>query len=889
MMKRMRWAAVAVAVGMAFGANGAAWKGVTSNPRNACFAKGTPVVVTLSATGLVANATHTLEIGIYDEFDKLLTTLPGTTVKADAAGAWKRDITMPAMDYGFYRVRPRVDGALVLPQEGSMPAGGLTYAVLHDPATRPLYPQDDTFFGLHGSSAGQEPWMGARMGLGMQRGNKGCATYEDFRKKYDAGEIAWKQYGLLNVNLQHRMMGANSSYHKYLPPEALAFAKTNKQMWAWFDTPERERWLATAWENMARENAGRDFGRAHGFVTRYYESQWEPELTTPSRDLIVRAAKISYEAIHRGDPEAVVIGPTLSTAGTTATLRELFEKGLGKYIDAYCVHNYAECPPEPNDFVSNVRATKALVRSYMKPGAKLCGTENGCGRLATLKGETEQLQGVLRQQLILLGEGFAFNCAFYGYDFGEDCRANYGFCYNLMAPKHAWAPERIAPRPSFVALSAASWFLEGHRPTCVIEWLGETTLGYAYQSRAGHCVVALWDWGGNAPEVEIPVGRESVVVGDAMGKERTVATPGGKLKLTLSGMPQYVLDVSPEIWGREAQAKLKWSERKFVDPKKAAAPLHVEGIRPAVANGELGVAVTVANTADAPREGVVETRIHGRPEARREVAVALAAHETREVVVAFDGFQADPFACHEVQARVTPKGEGAAQAHEAKAKLNFFPVMPRKAGEPLKFLDVPQNVVLNADVYKGADDVKAKMAAAWAKDGLILAFEVEDDDFCQEKRNWGTWDGDSIQVGLAKDKDVRGTANAYADDLNRALSEMTLALTKDGPAAYRTMTWEPTRCPAGGPAEGAKGAIAADDMPLKVTKEELGGGRVRVRYAACVPWRFLNVGEPEAGMTVNFAATVNDRDAGRRDQVRLGVFELKNGTPRQFGTLVLGE
>ena len=136
---------------------------------------------------------------------------------------------------------------------------------------------------------------------------------------------------------------------------------------------------------------------------------------------------------------------------------------------------------------------------------------------------------------------------------------------------------------------------------------------------------------------------------------------------------------------------------------------------------------------------------------------------------------------------------------------------------------------------------------------------------------------------------MRGTANAYADDLNRALSEMTLALTKDGPAAYRTMTWEPTRYPMGGPAEGAKGAISADDMPLKVTKEDLGGGRVRVRYAARVPWKFLNVGEPKPGMTVNFAATVNDRDAGRRDQVRLGVFELKNGMPRQFGTLVLGE
>ena len=875
---------VALAFLMSLPSFAATWKGITSNPQNACFAKGTPVKITLSATGLVANATHKLEIAVYNESDKLVATVPDK-VKANPAGVWKKTFTMPALDFGFYRVRPRVDGELVLPREGSMPAGCLTFAVLHDPYTRRIYPQDETFFGMHGVSAGEEPWMGARMGLGPYRDIKGVGSYEDFRKMYDEGKIKWKQYGLINANLQD--LDSRPAFRKYLPPEALEFAKTNQSRWAWLDTPEREKWISRAWENFSRENAGRDFGRAHGYVTRYYEPLWEPELSAPSNDKLVRAAQIAYDAIHRGDPEAIVIGPTLSVIGSTRKLRELFELGLDKAIDAFCVHAYNACPPEPNDFLARVRATKTIVREYMGENVKFMGTENGCTRIATQQGELEQLQGIVRQQLILLGEGFSFNCAFYGYDHGKDCRGDYGFCYNLMMPKHVWGPERIAPRPIFVGLSAASWFLEGHRPTCTIEWLGETVLGYAYQNRDGHCVVALWDWGGNNTEVEIPVGRERIVVGDVMGKERKVATPDGKLKLRLSAMPQYILDVSPKVWGREAQAKLKWSERKFVDAKKAASPLHVESIKPMVVEGGLGVAVTIENTASETLEGVVETRIFGHPEARREKSVSLAAHTTKEVLVPFDGFKTSPFTCYDVQATVTPKEKGA--SHEAKAALNFFPVMPFAKDKALRFYEVPTNIVQGEDLYKGEEDLKARMAAAWTHEALILAFEIEDNCFLQGKKNWFTWDGDSIQLGLAKDKNVRSTANSYADDLNRALSEMTLALTKDGPEAYRTITWEPTRFPSGSMAESAKGLIAAKDMPLKITKTQQEGGRVCIRYEAQVPWRFMNIKEPKKGMTVNFAATVNDNDEGRSHQIRLGIFELKNGMPRQFGTLVLGE
>ncbi len=863
----------------------------TTNPTNSCFAQGAAIDMTLSATGLVANTTQKLEIGIYDEYDNLVTNITGAAVTADAKGEWRGTFRLPSEVLGFYRVRPRVAGELVLPQQGSMPKGCFTYAVLHDPATRRLYPQEDTFFGLHGHAAGIAPWMGARVMLGY--GNPPLnddmeKAYRKFRADYEAGKVPWKTFGLVNANLLHRL--DNEAYQNLLPEEARSFAKTNKNMWAWLETPEHIQWVSTAWENLARRAMEHDYGRAHGYTNRYYEVEWEPELTTAKREQIVQCAKVAREAIRRVDPEAVIIGPTLSAIGRTALIKELFDLGLAEGLDAFCSHCYNEVPPEANEFVTRVRSAKALVNEYMGPNIKFFGTENGDAKTATTQNEFEQMCNIVRQQLILLGEGFSFNCAFYGYDFESDGRGDYGFCYNLTMPKQVWGPPRVAPRPVFVGLSAASWFLEGHRPTCTIEWLGETVLGYAYQDRDGDCALALWDWGANNAEVEIPVGRESVTIGDAVGKERVVATPKGKLKIKLSPAPQYILHVDPAIWGRDAQKKLKWSARKYVDAKTAAAPLHVKAIKPTWTEGGLGVAVTVENATGKKCEGKVETRIHGRPEARREVAVTLKPHEEREVAVAFDDFKVNPFDSSTVLATVTPTGEGT--RHEKEASLNFFPAPKYRAKAAPKFYEVPTRVVQNPEFYSGEKDTAVKMSASWSKKYLYLYFDVADDSFTQPYHGWKTWAADSIQLGLAKERDVRSTANAYADAVARACSEMTIALTETGAEVYRTITWDDTRCPAGDAPDGDKGLISAEDMPREVTLENLDDGRVIIHYKVAIPWRFMNIASPKVGTIVYFAATVNDSDekgAAERAQSRLGIFELKSRVPRQFGSIVLGE
>ena len=868
------------------------WTGDTSNPTNSCFAKGKDKVeIVLAAKGLAPNESKRLEIGVFDECEKLLATIPGE-VKADANGAWEGCFEMPSDHFGFYRVIPKVDGAEVLPQVGSRPSGFLVYAVLHDPAERVLPPQGQAFFGIHGwEGKGDEPrWMGARVCHGY--GTPSFLNDEKFAEalagRLAAGENGWLKFGHID---------ASKRFERFLPEDAREYLRTNKiakvqaVIWKWFDDEEKMGWFATAMENLARCARERDYGREYGYTNRIYETLWEPELFAPNSETIIKRAKIAYAAIHRGDPDAVVIGPTFCSAeGAAKGSRRYFEMGMADCFDAYSLHAYSRHPPEENDFVMNIRRIKAIAREYMGPDVRFYGTEDGFFAPFSPQNERNQLYCMVRKQLIMLGEGFEFNTPFYGYDHGKGPGIS-GFAYNLSTPRWTFGPKRVAPHPVFAGLSAASWFLEGHRPTCTIEWLGETALGYAYQSvMDGRCVLALWDWGDNGTTAELPVGCEKVTLADIMGNERELATPGGKLTLKLGLAPQYVIGVSPDIWGKEAQATLKWTERKF---RSAAedAPIKLLSARTSFEGGVPGVVVELEGNSPSNIAGRVETRIYGRPEARQSREVALRHGETVRVAIPFPKFDIDPFEEAEVDVRVEPKS---GLAVDGKFKMNFFRVAKSDGfpQENVGFLHVPEHMAMDkrAHLHDGSDDCSVSMRAFWNERHLLLEFAVEDDSFVQTRHGWWTWMGDSIQIGLAKDKFVKDTSNPYAEDVERALSEFTIALTDTGPEADRTMTWDDKLLPlCGGPSSKEFRTIPPEEMPLEISKEELDGGRVRLVYRVSVPWAHLNMENPKPGMNVYLGASVNDLDEGAKGESRLGIFELKNTMPRQFGFLTLAE
>jgi hypothetical protein len=798
------------------GAAGAApsLEAVTTHPSDNFFAIGAVAEAELSAKGFAPGARCPVALEVFD-FTRTnrVAALKGE-LAADSAGAWRGRFTLPTDRYGIYYVRAEA-GGVGLGKVGTAPRGFFTYGVLEDPAKMPDLDPWDAFLGEH---AANYTWLWQRGGLGSAlEPSPSRLIIASTDRVASEGKIGTARFWtiLTNEAVQAEYRANLSEYVK----KAVA------------------------------AGAGRQ-GR------RIYENLWEPNLRAPNAESIVAAQKVAWETIHALDPDALV-GAYTSSGIDLRMLRTLMEKGLGRYMNAVTVHPYKGMP-ELGGFIDDVRGMKRIVREYVGRDLPLFATESGMNEANTPDGEKRKLCGQLRQALILFGEGFQMYCPFYGCDFGADANnqddGDYGLNYNLQYPKVRFGCKVSQPRPIFGALAAFARLTEGHRPTCCIEWLGETVLGYAFTDKAdSDSVIALWDWGARGTSVELPVGRDVVEVADVMGNVSRMKTEKGALKLALSEYPQYVLHADPKIWGRAAQAKLKWSERRFKGANELA-PVGVAALVPAFVGREPGVAVTLENRTDATQRVEVETRIPGEPDCRRKVPVSVPAHGERRVTVAFEGFRPCPTDVFETLVRVKPsKGTVA----EASARLNFMQV-------PCEFTF-------------GACHVKL------ACDRTALKFDVTVADATplNGKSGWWSWDGDSLQVALAKQHLAKRTQNDVADAFAEAYSEYTVAKTPRGDEVCRTITWDPKRYPS----DSGRGGIVGEDLaPRRVSHD---GKRWRYRFS--IPWRFLNMDSLAPGATFRMALQYNDRASNDSALRQVECFKMKLAAPSRFGWFVIGK
>ena len=572
----------------------------------------------------------------------------------------------------------------------------------------------------------------------------------------------------------------------------------------------------------------------------------------------MKACEIAWKAIRRHDPDALIAAPTLCNSGSIGYLRRLLDAGLAQWMNAFAVHPYIQPVPEADGFVEKLRITRRLLNEAFGRDIPMVATEGGFNLSSSPRDEHEKLASQVRQALIILGEGFLWHLPFYAYDFGADAGdrldGDYGLCYNPLYPERRWMPGTVFPRPVFAGLAAFGALTEGLRPSCTIEWLGETVLGYAYSSSDDdRCVIALWDWSGGNASVEIPVQAPRVRVADVMGNEHEVETAGGTLLLALSDLPTYVLGASPSLWGTAAQRRLKWSERRFISPKESA-PVVIEGVAPRFHGREPGVAVTVRNRTGEKVLAEVSTRIPGVPEARRSLSVSLAPDGMETLAFDFPGFRPDPLAWQSLETAAAPS-TGA-----------VF-----RRSDRLGFLAVPSS-------FETEDGIRVSLS--WTPDALSLAIAVPDSTQTNAWTGWHSWKGDSVQIGLARKALAKRSENDLADTVEQAASELTLALTPDGPQVYRTITWDESRFPSGMSGEGL---VTSAEAPLGVRKTP--GG---YRYRVSIPWRFIGMERATLGDTFRLAILVNDWNLeGRRTERH--VFDLKRTPPKNFGIVTLVE
>lgn len=587
---------------------------------------------------------------------------------------------------------------------------------------------------------------------------------------------------------------------------------------------------------------------------RIYENLWEPNLIAPSAEAIVAAQKVAWETIHDLDPEALV-GAYTSSGIDLRFMRALMEAGLWKYMNALTVHPYKGLP-EVGGYIDDVRGMKRIIREYVGHDIPMFATESGLNENNTIDGEKRKLCGQLRQALILFGEGFQMYCPFYGADFGADKNnqydGDYGLNYNSQYPKVRFGCKVSQPRPIFGGLAAMARLTEGHRPSCAIQWLAETVHGYAFTDKDDKDVVlVLWDWGARGTEVEIPVGREEVDVADVMGNVSRMKTSGGKLRLALSEYPQYVLHVDPSVWGFAAQKKLKWSERRFKGANELA-PVGVSAFTPAFVGGEPGVSVVLENRTETEQQVTLETRIPGEPDCRKKSSVAIPAHDERKVTVRFHGFHPEPTRLFETIVRVIPRKGPVAESKEM-----------------FNFLSVPGAFSF------GACHVKLDCNSRF----LVFDMTVDDSTPKNDKNGWRSWDGDSVQVGLAKAALRERTQNDVADAFSQAHCEYTVAKTPCGDEVCRTISWDLTRFPFD---LYRKGVVDENTAPRVVTHD----GKVW-HYHLSLPWEFINLNAPPKGTVFRMAMQYNDRVPDDKDLHQTECFKMKVGAPKYFGWVVV--
>ncbi|MCK6489137.1 MAG: hypothetical protein L6R48_12555 [Planctomycetes bacterium] len=577
--------------------------GSTSKPERNVFIAGEAVTLRFEVRGLPpGREADPLQLDIVDEDDRAVASqrLP---VRADADGGWSASVPAPAGRLGFYRARVRL-GAATLPRLVSRPAGYLTYAVVGDPATRPLLPPGESLFGLQGST-----WPGLAACLGFRW------TLANFRW----GELAGKRPEGFPARRDEAIAAG-----RRLPATRPADLLPDGRPWTLYPIATRIVQVDPAWKVLAPGTEAHGHGRltaegeelfaAHcrslaaawaaderDLPEHLYEVTWEPVhpwgFKGEPQDL-ARVYAIAHRELHAGDARARVIGPCLADAPVVADYERLHAHRLFDHVDGISFHPYIALPPEPNGLVERMRALRTWMRDRLGRELPLYATEQGYSTGEQEAKELLQAQGLVRGQLIMIGEGCRLSFGFYTHDYIMGNERGYGYQYNLD-PRQNWNPAVTGPKPVLPAFAAMTRLIDGHRPVQAIDWLGDTAMGYAYQ-RGEQVVLALWDWGGRPRPVDLPMAGPAVQVHDWMGNPRPAALRDGLLHLDLGPAPLYVTGVPARLWGAGALRPLTPAATR-VDgfpgaPLTIAAELHsdpdagLEGVLTLVPDPALGLA-----------------------------------------------------------------------------------------------------------------------------------------------------------------------------------------------------------------------------------------------------------------------------------------------------------
>ena len=547
--------------------------------RYSIFSPGDTVTIAFEAIRPTDTSADTLDWTVEDYLGKVKQSgkIPVTAGDAD----WKSSLDLTPLPAGYYAIRAHLEhSGLTLEKQGSRPEGMSTFGILSGLTRLPLAHPDDSHFGIQG-------------GIYIQSNHLGQGDYID----------------PVTTLLGARWVGNSGRWYELEPERSGQYvAKPNPSDWAKPMVEAKDHCaLLTVMNGMPTwaldlppgtvlpqgkatpfQRDGyppRDYTLFGDFVQKvglseaalrkaqfpqqkydYYQITWEPDIDWKAGDAaLLKVYQTAYEALHKTDPQAVVLGPTYSRISEEVKrLEVLLPMGFGKYLDGISTHGYYYgtgefsrfrpgilMPPEKSTLIADLRRLQEMKKQYLAPGAKLFQTEWGMNYYGTNVYTTallhDQAAVETRGHIINLGEGADVSYFFYAADTSNE--PVIGFCFNLTMDKTPMGATAVSPKPLYMAGAALTQMLEGTKTLGPVPGTASASqvkdkdvYGYAFQ-RATQTVAALWDPDGSK-KITVHVGADHVKAYDMMGNETDLSAPNGQLTLTVSQDPVYLLGVT---------------------------------------------------------------------------------------------------------------------------------------------------------------------------------------------------------------------------------------------------------------------------------------------------------------------------------------------------------
>jgi hypothetical protein len=486
-----------------------------------------------------------LAVKVIDEFANEISS-SWVSMKADSSGRSSATFSAPSSKTGYYRVEATLPSGAVIANLGTRYRGFISYAVVPDPAKRGIYGDALTRFGMQGGFNHDQGNVISYLGVRYLLDGPGWSGLEpNYPGQFAEARIAALAKG---QTLPFRIADNFAAWPTYAIP---VVTQASVPGWAMEPGTGTKAWPAMGVLNTTGTQGISGFTKARaqqvatdyaGQSAHYYQMTWEPEFPggwggTPAQ--LVQFFQNSYTAIHQGDPKAIVMGPTMFPSDKVP-MSQLWAAGLGNYLDAVSMHPYTQWPPEAHGLVSDIRTQMKMAQSAKGHTVPFVGTEHGYSSGPI--GELNQALGNIRSTIILLGEGFKFDVAFYIADFWDhspiETNNAFGYYWNLN-PKLPYGTDKLGPKPAAPAFAAMTYMLDGTTSSGPISNLSGTQVGYRFE-RNGTAILALWDYQAAASTLTLPVPSESIQICNWMGNCFSTASVTSIL-LSLRASPIYII------------------------------------------------------------------------------------------------------------------------------------------------------------------------------------------------------------------------------------------------------------------------------------------------------------------------------------------------------------